>query len=87
MTPWGKSPQARAKKTLAANRRELNSGLDLETKILSPPVEAETFFLTSLFIEQARAKKTLAANRRELNSGLDLETKILCLRSRQKLFS
>jgi hypothetical protein len=31
------------KETLAANRWELNSGLDLETKILSPPVEAELF--------------------------------------------
>jgi hypothetical protein len=41
--PVGKSKQTRAKNLSNRIGRELNSGLDLETKILSPPVEAELF--------------------------------------------
>jgi hypothetical protein len=41
--PVGKSKQARAKNLSNRIGGELNSGLDVETKIFSPPVEAELF--------------------------------------------
>jgi hypothetical protein len=41
--PRGKEQTGQGKNLSNRIGRELNSGLDLETKILSPPVEAELF--------------------------------------------
>jgi len=46
----GNGPQARAKPLERIGGHTYSNGLDLETKIFSPPVEAELFFLASLFI-------------------------------------
>jgi hypothetical protein len=51
MNPTGMANTPEQNLSLEPRGTLTNSGLDVEKQILSPPVEAELFFLTSLFIE------------------------------------
>jgi len=57
MNPQGWPTTQSQNLSLAPTGPLTDSGLDLEKQILSPPVEAELFFLTSLFIELIDLKK------------------------------
>jgi hypothetical protein len=51
MNPTGMANKPEPNLSLEPRGTLTDSGLDLEKQIFSPPVEAELFFLTSLFIE------------------------------------